>query len=125
MNAKILIVDDDIEIRRIVRTLLEKEHYEVYEANDGNDALSMLDHTYDLIILDIMMPNKDGISTCIDIRREHLIPILFLTGKASEYDKHICFLTGCDDYLEKPFSRIELVARVTALIRRYTVYKGK
>lgn len=125
MTSKILIVDDDNEIRKILRILLEKENYEVYEANDGTSALEIINDTFDLIILDIMMPTKDGISTCFDIRKDYMIPILFLTAKTSDYDKHVGFATGCDDYLAKPFSSIELVARVSALIRRYTIYKGK
>lgn len=125
MKPKILIVDDDVEIRKILRIILEKENYTIYEAVDGNSALEILDETFDLIILDIMMPDKDGLSTCIDIRKELMVPILFLTAKANEYDIHIGFANGCDDYLAKPFSSIELVARVSGLIRRYRIYKGK
>lgn len=124
-QLKILIVDDDREIRKILRIMLEKENYQIWDAENGEEALKVIDDSFDLIILDIMMPEKDGISTCIDIRKLYRMPILFLTAKATEYDKHIGFLTGCDDYLAKPFSSLELIARVAALIRRYTIYRGK
>ncbi len=125
MPAKILVVDDDVDIRNVLRILLEKEQYAVCEAGDGESALEILDDSFDLVILDIMLPQKDGIAICIDIRKQYTIPILFLTAKKTEYDKHIGFSIGCDDYLAKPFSSVELLARVAALIRRYTVYKGK
>lgn len=124
-KAKILVVDDDLEIRKILKVLLEKENFIVIEAQDGNQALELIDDSFDLIILDIMMPKKDGISVCIDIREKYFIPILFLSAKGSEYDKHIGFLTGCDDYIVKPFSSMELISRIKAIIRRYTIYKGK
>lgn len=124
---KILVVDDDDEIRLALVSLLENENYEVNAASDGQAALEMLATTgkYDLIILDVMMPFKDGIATCIDIREEYIIPILFLTAKNTEYDKYIGFSVGGDDYLEKPFSKMELLARVSALIRRFRRYQNK
>ena len=124
-KSKILVVDDDDEIRNVLKILLTKEDFEVVEAKDGETALRIIDKTFDLIILDIMMPGKDGISVCIDIREKYFIPILFLSAKGNDYDKHIGFLTGCDDYMVKPFSSMELIGRIKAIIRRYTVYKGK
>ena len=122
---KILVVDDEEEIRSAVTELLEHENYEVVSAANGNRALEMIDDTFDLIILDVMMPDKDGISMCIDIRKKYVIPILFLTAKNTEYDKCVGFSVGGDDYLEKPFSKIELLARVSSLLRRYRVYQQK
>lgn len=120
---KILVVDDDAEIRDVVLKLLENENYEVVGAVDGEQALQILDDSFDLIILDVMMPKKDGISTCIDIREKFIIPILFLTAKNTEYDKYVGLSIGGDDYLEKPFSRVELLARISSLLRRYRVYQ--
>ncbi len=117
---KILVVDDEEEIRLAVTELLEHENYEVVSAANGNRALEMIDDTFDLIILDVMMPDKDGISMCIDIRKKYVIPILFLTAKNTEYDKCVGFSVGGDDYLEKPFSKIELLARVSSL-KKYVI----
>lgn len=123
--TRILVVDDDKEIRELLKIILTGEQYEVILASDGVEALQKINDQIDLVILDIMMPNKNGIDTCIDIRKDYMVPILFLTAKGTEYDKYIGFSMGCDDYLVKPFARMELLARVNALIRRYTVYLGK
>lgn len=120
---KILVVDDDKEIRNAVINLLS-ENYIVIGAASAHDALSILDETYSLVILDIMMPKKDGVSTCIDIRKKYFMPILFLTAKNTENDKHISLSVGGDDFLEKPFSKVELLARVSSLIRRYHIYQN-
>lgn len=125
MASKILLVDDDSDLRNILKTLLEQERFEVTQAPNGIIALEIVDASYDLIILDIMMPEIDGIEVCKKIRENFQMPILFLTAKATDFDKHIGFLNGCDDYLSKPFSSVELVSRVSALIRRYTIYMGK
>lgn len=121
-KGKILIVDDDADIRDVLRLLLEKDGYEIVEASNGEDAISLIDSSFQCMILDVMMPKKDGIATCIDIRKQYHIPILFLTAKATEYDKYIGLSMGGDDYLVKPFSSMELLARVGALVRRYTEY---
>ncbi|NQX46931.1 response regulator transcription factor [Paenibacillus tritici] len=124
-TKKILIADDNNEIREIVRVLLESEQYNVTEAVDGEDAVNKVDDTIDLIILDIMMPRKSGFKACVEIREKTSAPILFLTAKTQDSDKYLAFSAGSDDYLSKPFSYTELVSRVKALLRRYYVYKGK
>ncbi len=124
-NYKILIVDDDKEIRIALKEILEKQQYIVVEASDGDEAISKINNDIDLIILDVMMPNRDGITTCIEIRENYDMPILFLTAKSTEYDKYIGLSMGGDDYLSKPFSKMELLARVSSLIRRYRVYQNK
>ena len=123
-NYKILIVDDDKEIRIALKEILEKQQYVVVEASNGDEAISKINNDIDLIILDIM-PNRDGITTCIEIRENYDMPILFLTAKSTEYDKYIGLSMGGDDYLSKPFSKMELLARVSSLIRRYRVYQNK
>ena len=122
---KILFADDDPEIREVVRVLLESEGYEVTEAANGEDAVRLADDSLDLIILDVMMPGKNGVLACAEIRRRLTVPILFLTARTQDSDKTVGFGAGADDYLAKPFSYAELMARVKALIRRYHVYKGK
>lgn len=103
-NYKILIVDDDKEIRIALKEILEKQQYVVVEASNGDEAISKINNDIDLIILDVMMPNRDGITTCIEIRENYDMPILFLTAKSTEYDKYIGLSMGGDDYLSKPFS---------------------
>lgn len=122
---KILFADDDPEIRTVVRVLLESEGYQVIEAGTGEEAVRLADDTLDLIILDVMMPGKNGVSACMEIRQKLTVPILFLTARTRDSDKTVGFGAGADDYLAKPFSYAELTARVKALIRRYHVYKGK
>lgn len=125
MDSKILIADDNYEIREIVNVLLSAEGYEIIEAVDGEDALSKVDESIDLIILDIMMPKMDGYKSCRKIRELTTAPILFLSAKSQDSDKALGFSCGGDDYLSKPFSYNELIARVKAILRRYQVYKGK
>lgn len=122
---KILFADDDPEIREVVRILLTREGYEVVEAVNGIEAVEKADHTIDLIILDVMMPGCSGVEACGEIRKKSSAPILFLTAKSKERDKEEGFAAGGDDYLVKPFSSVELKARVNAMLRRYCVYKGK
>ena len=122
---KILVVDDNEEIRNILHILLESEGYMVVEATNGSIALDLLDDTIDLVILDIMMPGISGLDVCKRIRESYQMPILFLTAKSTDSDKSLGLLIGADDYLSKPFSHSELTARVKSLLRRYYVYKGK
>lgn len=122
----ILIVDDNPEIREIINVLLGGEGFEVSEAENGAQALTLIEQQdFDLIILDIMMPGPNGYQTCRKIRELSNAPILFLSARTKESDKTLGFSSGGDDYLAKPFSYNELISRSKALIRRYQVYKGK
>jgi DNA-binding response OmpR family regulator len=119
---KILIVDDDLNIRRLVRMFLEPAGFGVLEANDGVEALRIMEeHRVDMAILDIMMPNMDGYRLCENIRSYYEMPILMITAKAERRDKLKGFALGADDYVTKPFDPQELIARVKALLRRYTI----
>jgi len=124
-NKKILVADDNAEIREFVRVLLESEGYTIIEATDGDEAVAKTDDSVDLIILDVMMPVKSGFKACMEIREKTKAPMLFLTAKTQDSDKALGFSMGGDDYLSKPFSYTELVSRVKALLRRYYVYQGK
>ena len=124
-KAKILIIEDEDDIREGIRILLESEEFAVVEAEDGFEGLKALDSDTDLVILDVMMPGISGIVTCQEIRKKSYVPILFLSAKSQEEDKTVGLLAGGDDYLTKPFSYAELLARVKALLRRYYLYKGK
>ncbi|MFJ7664183.1 response regulator transcription factor [Lysinibacillus sp. NPDC097162] len=120
MSAVILIIDDDTDITNLLRIYLEAEHYKVHIAHDGEEGLKMLSrHSINLIILDVMMPKKDGILVCREIRQNNqTVPILMLSAKAQDMDKIYGLTTGADDYLIKPFNTLELIARVKALLRR-------
>lgn len=125
-DPRILVVDDNPEIREIIRILLSGEGYTVCEAADGASALEALEKgNFDLILLDIMMPGMNGYETCQNIREKSNAPILFLSARTTDSDKLLGFSSGGDDYLEKPFSYPELLGRAKALIRRYHVYQGK
>ena len=126
-KMRILIVDDEAEIRKILTILLENSGYEVVSEPDGLSAVMTLraDSKIDLCIMDVMMPRMDGIRACEEIRRFSSIPILFLTARSLEEDKELAYSGGGDDYLVKPFSSKELLMKVEALIRRYTSYKTK
>ncbi|TWD90182.1 DNA-binding response OmpR family regulator [Neobacillus bataviensis] len=122
--TKILIVDDDAHIRKLVGVILTEEGFSILESQDGKEALSMLDsEKVDLIILDIMMPNMDGWSLCENIRAYYSdsLPILMLTAKGETVQKVRGFELGADDYLVKPFEPAELIARVKALLKRYHI----
>lgn len=123
-KAKILVADDNEEIREVLRILLESEGFDVIEAVDGNEAVEKISENPDLIILDVMMPNKNGFRACIEIREKSIAPILFLTAKTEDSDKTMGFSTGGDDYLVKPFSYTEIISRVKALLRRCYVYQA-
>ena len=117
---KILIVDDEKEIRDLIEIYLKSEGYETLKAGDGEEALSILNkEEVDLIILDIMMPKLNGIDACLKIREEKQMPIIMLSAKAEDMDKILGLNMGADDYLTKPFNPLELVARVKSQLRRF------
>jgi DNA-binding response OmpR family regulator len=116
---KILVVDDEPTLVATLRYNLEREGYEVIDAADGESALSAaLTGRPDLILLDLMLPGMDGLEVCRILRRDMAVPILMLTAKAEEIDKVVGLELGADDYVTKPFSMRELLARVRALLRR-------
>ena len=120
---RILLVEDDRSLSRAVSTILQKNNYSVDCVNNGQLALDYLEQDiYDAVIMDIMMPQLDGIETCRRMRERHSVPILFLSAKSEELDKLEGLEVGGDDYMTKPFSNMELISKVKALIRRYLVY---
>ncbi|MGG3522786.1 response regulator transcription factor [Bacillus pseudomycoides] len=119
----ILIVDDDTDIVQLIEVHLKQDGFKVFRAYNGVEALDILDsNDIQLTILDIMMPAMDGIEVCRRIREQYNIPVMFLSAKTTEIDKVIGLSTGADDYITKPFSMMELVARVKAQLRRYTYF---
>lgn len=116
---KVLVADDNKEITDLVGDILEKEGYELVKAYNGDEAIERFASDMSLVILDVMMPGKDGYEVCQLIRKQSHVPILFLSAKGTDFDKVVGLSSGGDDYMVKPFSTIELVARVRALIRRY------
>jgi DNA-binding response OmpR family regulator len=117
--ARILIVEDEVSLSDLVRSHLEKEGHGVEQAFDGNQALSTADRARpDLVILDWMLPGLDGLTVCRELRRKHLMPILMLTARGDVADRVTGLEVGADDYLSKPFSIVELAARVASLLRR-------
>ena len=122
----ILIVDDEPDIREILRYNLEKEGFAITEAVDGNDALDKLSKDLDLAILDIMMPGKDGYEVCCKIREQgNTLPIVFLTAMDREFDEVKGLEVGGDDYVRKPFSPKMLIARINAIFRRIDQINSK
>ena len=120
--VKILITDDDPDIRKMLSILLSNDGYEVAEAENGKEALEMLDDSIDLILLDVMMPVMDGVKTCIKIRELSNVPIIFLTAKDTDMDQILGLGAGADDYIPKPFSPPVLNARIRTVLRRSSVY---
>ncbi|MDE5718147.1 MAG: response regulator transcription factor [Lachnospiraceae bacterium] len=119
-KSKILVVDDESRMRKLVRDFLVKNNYEVVEAADGEEALDLFfeKNDMDLVILDVMMPKMDGWQVCREIRAYSKVPIIMLTAKSDERDELLGFELGVDEYISKPFSPKILVARVEAILRR-------
>lgn len=119
-KCKILVVDDESRMRKLVRDFLTRNDYEVIEAGDGSEALDIFfeEKNIDLILLDVMMPKLDGWEVCKEIRAYSKVPIIMLTAKADEKDELQGFRLGVDEYISKPFSPKILVARVEAILRR-------
>jgi DNA-binding response OmpR family regulator len=119
-SISILVADDEKEIANLIAIHLEKEGYRVFKALDGEEALHVIQtQSIDLVILDIMMPKLDGYEVTRQIREQHNMPIIFLSAKTSDFDKVHGLVIGADDYMTKPFTPIELVARVNAQLRRF------
>lgn len=116
---KILVVDDEKLIRDVIKEYLELNNFECYQAEDGVEAIEVTEnHNIDLIIMDIMMPKLDGYSACREIYKNRKIPTIMLSARKEEYDKLLGFELGIDDYVTKPFSPKELIARVKAVLKR-------
>ncbi len=119
-NITILVADDEKEIADLVAIHLEKEGYRTIKVSDGQEVIDTIQtHPIDLLILDIMMPKMDGYEVTRRIREKHNMPIIFLSAKTSDFDKVQGLVIGADDYMTKPFTPIELVARVNAQLRRF------
>lgn len=117
--VRILLADDDPRIRSIIREYAQTEDWEFADAADGNEALRMLsDSSFDLVILDVMMPKLDGWQVLKHLRKTSRIPAIMLTARVEEYDRLLGFDLGVDDYVGKPFSPRELIARIKALLKR-------
>ncbi len=122
---KILVVDDEMNIRNVVREYAEHEGFKVDEAGDGMEAVSMAKaQDYDLIVMDVMMPRLDGFSACKEIRKTKDTPIIILSARDDEYDQQHGFDLGIDDYVTKPFSPPLLMARVKAVVSRRNASRG-
>lgn len=118
-DIKILIVDDEDKMRQVIKIYLEREDYIVEEARDGKEALMKFSQgQFSLVLLDVMMPEIDGWTVCRKIRQESAVPIIMLTARGEEYDKLFGFELGVDDYMTKPFSPKEMVARIKAVMKR-------
>lgn len=117
--SKILVVEDEEKIRKVIREYAEFEGHTVSEAGDGMEAVAICkQEDFDIIIMDVMMPKLDGFSTCKEIKKTKNIPILMLSARGEEYDKLFGFEMGIDDYVVKPFSPKELMARINVIIKR-------
>ncbi len=123
---KILIVDDEIMIRNVLREYVEFEGNEAFEAEDGMQAVKLCrDNDYDLILMDVMMPHLDGYSAVKEIKKIKDVPIIMLSARGEEYDKLFAFEIGVDDYVTKPFSPKEVMARINAVTKRHTAKEPK
>jgi two-component system OmpR family response regulator len=117
----ILVVDDDGEIRDLVSGFLKRNSYRVMTARDAKSARqAMADYKFDLVVLDLMMPGEDGLSLCRDLRAKSKLPVIMVTARGEETDRIVGLEIGADDYLPKPFSPRELLARIRAVLRRAT-----
>ena len=122
---RILVVDDEENIREVIKEYAEFEGHQVSEACDGMQAIEMVkNNDYDIIIMDVMMPRLDGYSACKEIRKIKQIPVLMLSARGEEYDKLFGFELGIDDYVVKPFSPKEVMARVNAIVKRNSAAKA-
>lgn len=125
MKMKILLLEDDPGINNLLTRQLRAENYDVVQAFDGHEAMEVFDNTFQLAILDIMVPKADGFQVLDHIRKTSIIPIIFLTAKNEDLDKMHALGLGADDYVTKPFSVIEVVYRCKAHLRRYLQYGNR
>ncbi|MEK5357962.1 response regulator transcription factor [Paenibacillus sp. FSL L8-0709] len=124
-KLQVLIVDDEWNMRNLIRIYLMKEGFRIQEAATGQEALSMIKkHSFDIVLLDVMMPDMDGWQVCKVVRETETVPILMLTARSETKDKIHGLGVGADDYLTKPFEPEELLARIYSLIRRSTITKS-
>ena len=124
--TRILIVDDEANIREVVREYCEMNGYDTEEASDGEEAISLLRQMhFDVVILDVMMPRMDGFTACREIRKEFDVPVIMLSARQEEYDKLYGFDLGVDDYVVKPFSPKELMARIRVVLERRNMRERK
>ncbi|MCJ8012037.1 response regulator transcription factor [Paenibacillus sp. KQZ6P-2] len=122
----ILVADDDVHIRELLRHVLQQEGYAVFEAADGNEASDVLSRVQiHLAVIDVMMPGKDGLQLCSEIRQDYGFPVILLTAKDQLLDKEKGYTAGTDDYVTKPFEPKELVFRIKALLRRYQMVNSQ
>ena len=125
-QMRVLLVDDEQRLRQMLGEYIAHEGYEIVEAADGAEALWLFaEQRFDLVILDVMMPKVDGWTVCREMRRTSTVPIIMLTARGEEYDRLFGFELGVDDYLVKPFSPKELLARMKAIIRRSDQFKAQ
>lgn len=118
-GVRVLLVEDEEKMRELIKISFKKENFETLEAVDGKQALNLFRENHvDIVILDIMLPEIDGWTVCREIRRTSNVPVILLTARGEEFDKLFGFELGADDYIVKPFSPKELIARVKALLRR-------
>lgn len=119
MSNRLLLVDDEIKILDMIENYLKREGFETIRASNGNEALELFrSQSFDLVVLDLMLPELDGLEVCKEIRRFSEVPIVMLTAKNDEIDKLLGLELGADDYISKPFSLRELTARIKAVLRR-------
>lgn len=124
-TTSILIVDDDAEIRKLIKLYLKNEAYRIIEAENGLEAIDIMEkESVDCLIMDIMMPKLDGVETLMKIREERIVPVILLSAKGGDMDKITGLSLGADDYVTKPFNPLELLARVKAQIRRYRQFQN-
>ena len=123
---KILIADDDMNVHKSLNTYFKREGYQLLSAYDGEEALQLVRQARpDIVLLDIMMPGQDGLEVCREIRKDSNLPIIMLTAKGEEFDKLLGLELGADDYITKPFSPREVLARIKAVLRRMHEMKNE
>lgn len=119
ISSKILVIEDEKRIREMIKEYLENSDFKVIEAADGNEGLEKFDiDDYSIVLLDVMLPTVDGWTVLREIRKKSDVPVIMLTARGEEYDKLFGFELGADDYIVKPFSPKELLARIKAIIKR-------